>query len=112
MQLLIVIGVIAAIIYYILKMRANAKSSDEESGKSNGEGFFNNIFMPQNDVTGTHSGENADHDEELDDEDDEEDRALLGDPYDDLEKLAALYEKGILTEDEYSKKKKDLLDRI
>jgi len=37
---------------------------------------------------------------------------LQSNPYDDLERLASLYEKGILTKEEYEKKKKELLDRI
>jgi hypothetical protein len=107
MQILLILGVIAALIYYILKMRANAQSRDDESDEANGRGFMNDVFISPGGVKEDYTGSKADNDDEQD-----ADKALLGDPYSDLEKLAALHEKGILTQEEYSAKKKDLLDRI
>ena len=89
MSILLVIGAIAAIIYYIIQMRA-ARIADEEL---NDKDIVRDMFNPPKD-------------EHL------RNKYLETDPYDDLEKLASFYERGILTKEEFEAKKKELLDRI
>ena len=91
MSVILVLGAIAAIIYYVIQMR-NAKRAEEEEEKKK-EDYMDDMFI-------------------YPDEDHNDDKLLKSDPYDDLERLASLYEKGILTKEEYDSKKKELLDRI
>ena len=93
MSLFLLLGAIAAIIYYIYQMRANARAENEELNDANKKRFERDIFYPS---------DNEYNNETL----------YLSDPYEDIEKLAALHEKGILTKEEYEAKKKELLDRI
>ena len=89
MSVLLLIGAIAAIIYYVIQMR-RAKMLEEQS---NEQGNMKDVFITTDD-------------EYL------KNKLLNSDPYDDLERLASLYERGILTKDEFEEKKKDILDRI
>jgi len=93
MQILLVLGAIVAIIYYVIQMRANARAENESPNELDKDKYDKDAFYP--------------HDYNY-----EHDKMLPGDPYTDLEKLASLYEKGILTKDEYDAKKKELLERI
>ena len=90
MSIILVLGAIAAIIFYIIQLRANKKLDMEEG---NDQEFIRDVFEP---VEKEHY----------------EERLLLSDPYEDLEKLAKLYDKGILTKDEFESKKKEILERI
>ena len=94
MSIILVLGAIAAIILYIYQMRANAKAQEEESTNIDGDEFnSDNIFYPT--------------------DNEYQNNNLLGsDPYEDLEKLATLHEKGILTKEEFDEKKKDILKRM
>jgi len=89
MQILLVLGAVVAIIYYIIQMRA-ARIAEEELNEKD---HIRDMFNPPGDEI-------------------QNDRHLIADPYDDLEKLASFYERGILTKEEFEAKKKELLDRI
>ena len=93
MSIFLVLGAIVAIIYYIIQMRRSAIAEEEESNKLNDREFMRDVFDPSGDEY--HNS-----------------RLHSGDPYDDLEKLASFYERGILTKEEFEAKKKELLDRI
>ena len=117
MQMLLIFGAIAVVIFYILRMRANQKTEDDESTGTGQQGFMKDVFSPPDNTNNIDSGGNsnsaADEDEDEGEEgDDGAGAPQIGDPYNDLEKLAALFEKGILTKEEYEAKKKELLDRI
>jgi hypothetical protein len=98
MSLLLVLGSIAAIIYIILRMRLGVKQETDKTNDSNKQDFVRDVFDSSKNIR------NTDHDKE--------DELLINDPYDDLERLATLYDKGILTKDEFEAKKKDILERI
>ena len=93
MQILLVLGAVVAIIYYIIQMRANARAEEEEANKLNDKEFMRDVFDTSGDEY-------------------QNTRLHSADPYDDLEKLASFYERGILTKEEFEAKKKELLDRI
>ena len=119
MQMLLTLAVIAVIIFYVLRMKANQKTEDDESAGKGQQGFMKDIFFPSGSASNIDSDNNSSSVDEKDDDDDDDDEEdddvgtlQIGDPYNDLEKLAALFEKGVLTKDEYEAKKKELLDRI
>ena len=94
--IILVLGAIAAIIIYVYQLRANKRLEEEESKKP---GYGNDIFNISDDPI---PFGNEQHEEKY----------LYSNPYDDLERLASLYEKDIITKEEFEKKKKELLDRI
>ena len=112
MGMLLILGAIALVIFYVLRMRANQKADDDESNEKGQQGFMKDMFFPSGNVSNTDSDNSSSSATEEDDEDDYEEAPQTGDPYNDLEKLAALHDKGILTKEEYDAKKKELLDRI
>ena len=89
MSIILVLGAVAAIIYYIIQMRAARIAEEESNEKDNIRDMF---YPPGNEI--------------------HNDRFLNADPYDDLEKLASLDERGILTKEEFEAKKTELLDRM
>jgi len=91
-SVLLVLGAIVAVVYYIIQMRRSA-IAEEEANKQNDREFMRDVF-------------------ETSDDEYRNSRLHSGDPYDDLEKLASFYERGILTKEEFETKKKELLERI
>ena len=94
--IILVLGAIAAIIIYVYQLRANKRLEEEESQKP---GYGNDIFNISDDPIPFGKEEH-------------EEKYLYSNPYDDLERLASLHEKGIITKEEFESKKKELLDRI
>ena len=110
MYYLIIIGSIIVIIYYVIKMRASARNESRGPNEAENRDFMRDVFDNSNNRA---SRDKFNTDKTINGSDDEiNHQYLLGDPYEDLEKLAALLDKGIITNEEFEAKKKDLLNRI
>ena len=92
-SIFLLLGAIAAIIYYVIQMRRAKMLEEQSDEQGNMQGNMKDVFITTDD-------------EYL------KSKLLNSDPYDDLERLASLYERGILTKEEFDAKKKEILERI